>query len=1441
VVTAIRSAGAGSLLGATSVAAVGGVATFSNLAHPYATNITLAFTSGSLTPTNSSLIAVNPGPFSQLQLLLPGETAAPATPTGKTGTPTAQTAGIAFSGRVNAVDAYWNTANTNVAVVGLKSSDTMAALPTSVALVNGTNSFSVTMNTPGNQMVTAAYSTMNATSAPVAVNTGTAVRLLVLMPGEIAAPGTPNGKTGTPTAQTAGTPFTVTVNAVDVNWNLAASTHTVAITSSDTSAVLPANAALSGGVGTFAVTFKAAGSWTVTVTETSASPLLSSTSSLTAVSPGAFTKLQVLLPGESAAPGSATGKTGAPNAQTAGTAFNGRVNAVDANWNLVITNIASVGLTSSDSIAVLPASIGLVNGTNAFNVTMKVAGSQTVMATYLTMNANSAPVLVNAGAVVKLLVLMPGETAAPGTLSGKMGTPAPVRVGVGFSVAVNAADAYWNQALTSDLIHLSASDSSAVLPKDTFLNGGRALLNLTNNTSGNQSMTVSDVTNPVIQNGTVNYAVVPTGLGLPAQSDRAVNELGLLMVTNTAFNLSSTNGVSAGSLVTTNAIVFSYADRSALLADGWSYLATTAGGIPRNTEITNPLVGAVVSYDQTAHPGVLRIPCDVGDLWAGDNTSRNSLFRNLPADWVSLRLALAFAPTIDYQQVHLSVYQDDDNFIQAGMAHNDFLGGEITTLVWELNAVPGHFVTALGPVTSIRFRLDRNPSNGDISGYCSFDGVTWNLLGTHNISLANTRLCIWVGGSPVPYAAGMPVCDLQRLEMVSSNSAPMGVAYQLVNAPAGANIDGNGIIAWTPSEAQGPGTNVITTIATDYNAPGGPASVSNSFTVVVNEVNTAPVLPAQLNRVIGGQTTLTLNNTATDTDIPPNPLNYQLVTPPAGAVIDTNGVITWTPTPNQVPSTNVFTTVVTDFNPWAINAQHLSATNSFTVYVVPGATPNGPVLLGQIARTINEQTTLVVTNTAIENLTSSQLATNTYQFAYADRNALLADGWNFLATLPGGATRNTEITNPAVGALASYDQTAHPGVLGIPCDLGDLWAAANNTRNSLFRSLPANWVSLRLALTFAPVANYQQVHLALYQDDDNYVAAGVAYNSGLKAAQDREVGGLPSTLTAATITASNVQLRLDRDPTTSTFTTLYSVNGTTWVTLQQVSQGLVNPRVCIWVGGAQTAYVAGMPVCDLQRLEVVVSNAGPTAVAYQLVGAPAGAAIDGNGIITWTPAEAQGPATNVLVTVATDNGQPPLSATNSFTVVVNEVNQAPVLPAQSDLTLTGQTLLMVTNTATDADIPSNTLTYQLLAAPANAVISSKGVITWTPAAGQVPSTNSFVTVVTDSNPWAVNAQHLSATNSFTVTVATGAAAGRQVGQLVTSAGQVSIALSYSATDTALQLSFTGTPGRDYQIVWSSQLGGSWTPLATVTADAQGQVRYTGAKPAARAFFRLRLP
>jgi len=51
--------------------------------------------------------------------------------------------------------------------------------------------------------------------------------------------------------------------------------------------------------------------------------------------------------------------------------------------------------------------------------------------------------------------------------------------------------------------------------------------------------------------------------------------------------------------------------------------------------------------------------------------------------------------------------------------------------------------------------------------------------------------------------------------------------------------------AWLPSETQGPGTYMITVVVTDNNPPAVNAQllcVTNSFTVIVREVNVAPVL-----------------------------------------------------------------------------------------------------------------------------------------------------------------------------------------------------------------------------------------------------------------------------------------------------------------------------------------------------------------------------------------------------------------------------------------------------------------------------------------------------------------------------------------------------------------------------------------------------------------------
>ena len=72
-----------------------------------------------------------------------------------------------------------------------------------------------------------------------------------------------------PSTAIAGTPISVTVTALDANGNTAIGyTGTVAVTTSDSAAVLPGNHTLTSGVGTFSVTLNTVGTQTVTATDT---------------------------------------------------------------------------------------------------------------------------------------------------------------------------------------------------------------------------------------------------------------------------------------------------------------------------------------------------------------------------------------------------------------------------------------------------------------------------------------------------------------------------------------------------------------------------------------------------------------------------------------------------------------------------------------------------------------------------------------------------------------------------------------------------------------------------------------------------------------------------------------------------------------------------------------------------------------------------------------------------------------------------------------------------------------------------------------------------------------------------------------------------------------------------------------------------------------------
>jgi hypothetical protein len=130
-------------------------------------------------------------------------------------------------------------------------------------------------------------------------------------------------------------------------------------------------------------------------------------------------------------------------------------------------------------------------------------------------------------------------------------------------------------------------------------------------------------------------------------------------------------------------------------------------------------------------------------------------------------------------------------------------------------------------------------------------------------------------------------------------------------------------------------------------------SVSINSVLCACCANNPPVLPLQTDRTIPQFAALTVTNTASDADSPPGTLSYQLTAKPSGASIDGSGIILWTPGTGQAPSTNVFTTVVTDSG-----SPPMSATNSFNVFVTaPG---NPPVITSQPSNQTNSPGTTAV-------------------------------------------------------------------------------------------------------------------------------------------------------------------------------------------------------------------------------------------------------------------------------------------------------------------------------------------------------------------------------------------------------------------------------------------------------------------------------------------------
>src|SRR5262245_47038363 len=599
-----------------------------------------------------------------------------------------------------------------------------------------------------------------------------------------------------------------------------------------------------------------------------------------------------------------------------------------------------------------------------------------------------------------------------------------------------------------------------------------------------------------------------------------------------------------------------------------------------------------------------------------------------------------------------------------------------------------------------------------------------------------------------------------------------------LGAPAGASINSaSGLFSWTPSEAQGPGSYPITVRATDSGTPS--LSDAKTFTVTVNEVNSAPVLAVIANQTINEGSPLTLTITATDPAVPTNTLTYTLLSGPSGASLTTGGLFSWTPSEAQGPGSSTITVQVTDSGSPA-----LSDTKTFTVTVNE---VNSAPSLGVIAnQTVNEGSLLTVT--ASGNDTDVPANTLTYSL---DPGA------------PAGMT-----INASSGVLTWTPTEAQgPGTSPVTVRVTD----SGTPSLSATRTFNVTVKEVNSAPSLAVIANQTVNEGSLLTVTASGNDTDVPANTLTYSLEPGAPAGMTINASSGVVSWTPTEAQ---GPSTSSVTVRVTDSGSPSLSDTKTFNVTVNEVNNAPVLGV----IANQTVNEGSVLTVTASATDADVPANTLTysldpGAPAGASINStSGLFSWTPSEAQGPGSYPITVRATDSGTPSLSDAKTFTVTVNEVNSAPVLAVIADRTVNEGSLLTVSVSATDNDVPTNTLTFSLVSPPAGASINAtSGLLSWTPSEAQGAGSYTITVQVTDSGSPA-----LSDTKSFTVTVNevnSAPSLGVIANQTVNEGSTLTVTASGTDTDVpANTLTYSLDPGAPAGMTINASSGVlSWTP------------------------------
>jgi CSLREA domain-containing protein len=555
-----------------------------------------------------------------------------------------------------------------------------------------------------------------------------------------------------------------------------------------------------------------------------------------------------------------------------------------------------------------------------------------------------------------------------------------------------------------------------------------------------------------------------------------------------------------------------------------------------------------------------------------------------------------------------------------------------------------------------------------------------------------------------------------RIEIFSNpggaDPSGYGEGEELVLSTVVSRTSGNSSFSFTVPGSPG---DVLTATATRCRFGCDQHRATSEFspaeTVVLG--NHAPVLDAIEPIAVDEGTPVSIVPVASDEDAG-DTLTFGMVGAPAGATIDPDtGELTWIPTEADGPGVYSIDITVTD-DGWPANL-----TDSTTVTIAVGEVNQGPDLTDPGDQTVDEETPL----TFLAMATDPDLPANDllFELVGAPAGAAIDPGTGEFTWIP------TEMQGPGV---YSFDIVVSDQGSPVMTDTESVTVTVLDVNRPPDVVSPGDQVD----------AEGEVVALEVVATDADYPVNTLVYDAT----------GLPPGLAIDPVTGQISGVVDYIAAATSPYLVTVTVTDdglpslSTQVQFQWVTPNTNRPPAM--------AVIADKTVNEQTELTFGVSASDPDSDAiltYALNGAPPGAAIDpGTGQFSWTPAEGQGPGTYLFDIVVNDNGIPDLTGTRSVGVTVHEVNRPPVVVDPPDRTVDEQTTLTFPVTASDPDLPVNTLSYRLSGAPTGASINpGTGQFTWTPSEVQGPGVYAITVIVSDNG-----SPRRSDSATFTVTV-----------------------------------------------------------------------------------------